>query len=71
MKGYGAWDLGRYGLKLGFSVNGAGSALPALISGIGIDLPIVARPRAERVRPLVSETVLTCSEMSSVGQLKN
>ena len=26
MKGYGAWDLGRYGLKLGFSVNWAGSA---------------------------------------------
>ena len=66
MKGYGAWDLGRYGLKLGFSVNWA-----ALVSGIGIDLPIVARPRAERVQPLVSETVLTCSEMSSVGQFKN
>ena len=26
MKGYGAWDLGRYGLTLGFSVNWAGSA---------------------------------------------
>ena len=47
------------------------SPLPSLVSVISFDLIFVDRSRGERARLLVSETVLTSSEKSSVGQFMN